>query len=106
MRLEVVVVPVTDVGRATRFYRGLGWRVDADVSSGDDCRLMQLPPPASSASIILGKGVTSDEPGSIDSLVLAVDDIDAASEVFHDAGGGLGAGWLLREITERLPGRV
>jgi catechol 2,3-dioxygenase-like lactoylglutathione lyase family enzyme len=105
MRLEAVVVPVADVERAKRFYRRLGWRVDADVSAGDDYRLVHLTPPASSASILFGKGVTAAPPGSIDSLVLAVDDVEAArdelrsrgvdvSEVFHDAGGGPGGGFI------------
>jgi catechol 2,3-dioxygenase-like lactoylglutathione lyase family enzyme len=104
LRLEVVVIPVADVDRAKGFYQGLGWRVDADVSAGDDYALAQMTPPASSASIIFGKGVASDQPGSIDSLVLAVDDIDAArnellshgvevSDLFHDADGGLGGGF-------------
>jgi catechol 2,3-dioxygenase-like lactoylglutathione lyase family enzyme len=105
MRLEAAVVPVADVDRANRFYQRLGWRVDVDVSAGDDYRLVHLTPPASNASILLGKGVTSAPPGSIDSLVLAVDDIDAArdelvsrgvdvSEVFHDAGGGPAGGFI------------
>jgi catechol 2,3-dioxygenase-like lactoylglutathione lyase family enzyme len=105
MRLEAVVVPVTDVDRALRFYQGLGWRVDADVSAGDDYRLVHLTPPASNASIVFGKGVTSARPGSIDGVVLAVDDIDAArdelvsrgvgvSELFHDAGGSPAGGFI------------
>jgi catechol 2,3-dioxygenase-like lactoylglutathione lyase family enzyme len=105
MRLEAVVVPVADVDRAKRFYQRLGWRVDADVSAGDDYRLVHLTPPASNASILLGKGVTSAPPGSLESLVLAVDDIDAArdellshgvdvSELFHDAGGGPAGGFI------------
>jgi catechol 2,3-dioxygenase-like lactoylglutathione lyase family enzyme len=105
MRLEAVVVPVADVDRANRFYQRLGWRVDADVSAGDDYRLVHLTPPASKASILFGKGVTSAPPGSIDSLVLAVDDIVAArdellshgvdvSELFHDAGGGPAGGFI------------
>jgi catechol 2,3-dioxygenase-like lactoylglutathione lyase family enzyme len=149
LRLEVVILPVADVDRAKRFYRRLGWRFDGEVVSGDDYHLVQMTPPGSTASIIFGKGVSSDQPGSIDSLLLAVDDINAArdellsrgvevSEVFHDADGGLvgglhagtdgraagpdpegrsyatyasfsdpdGNGWLLQEITERLPGRV
>ena len=103
LRLEVVVVPVADVDRAKAFYGGLGWRLDADVGAGD-YRVVQLTPSGSNASIIFGKGVTSDQPGSIESLLVAVDDIDAArdelisrgagvSEVFHDAGGGLGGGF-------------
>jgi catechol 2,3-dioxygenase-like lactoylglutathione lyase family enzyme len=98
MRLEVVVLPVADVDRAKRFYAGLGWRLDADFSAGDDFRVVQLTPPASDASIIFGRGITSAQPGSIDSLILAVYDIDAArdellshgvevSELFHDSGG-------------------
>jgi catechol 2,3-dioxygenase-like lactoylglutathione lyase family enzyme len=105
MRLEAVVVPVTDVDRANRFYKRLGWRVDADVSAGDDYRLVHLTPPDSKTSIVFGKGVTSAQPGSLDRLVLAVDDIDAArdellsrgievSEVFHDAGGGPAGGFI------------
>jgi catechol 2,3-dioxygenase-like lactoylglutathione lyase family enzyme len=105
MRLEAVVVPVAEVDRAKRFYQRLGWRVDVDVSAGDDYRLIHLTPPASNASILFGKGVTSAPPGSIDSLVLAVDDIEAArdellsqgvgvSDVFHDAGGGPAGGFI------------
>jgi catechol 2,3-dioxygenase-like lactoylglutathione lyase family enzyme len=105
MRLEAVVVPVADVDRANRFYQRLGWRVDVDVSAGDDYRLVHVTPPASNASILFGKGVTSASPGSIESLVLAVDDIDAArdelvsrgvdvSEVFHDAAGGPVGGFI------------
>jgi catechol 2,3-dioxygenase-like lactoylglutathione lyase family enzyme len=103
MKLEVAVIPVSDVDRAKAFYEGLGWRLDADAGGGD-YRLVQLTPPGSAASIIFGKGVTSDEPGSIESLLLAVDDIDAAreevgshdvevSEVFHDAQGSPGGGF-------------
>jgi catechol 2,3-dioxygenase-like lactoylglutathione lyase family enzyme len=99
MKLEVVVVPVADVDRAKDFYQGLGWRLDIDAGGGD-FRAVQLTPPGANASIIFGKGVTSARPGSIEKLVLAVDDIDATSdellsrgvevsEVFHDASGSL-----------------
>jgi catechol 2,3-dioxygenase-like lactoylglutathione lyase family enzyme len=97
MKLEVVVVPVSDVDRAKRFYEGLGWRVDIDYVAGDDFRVVQLTPPGSEASIIIGKGITSAAPGSVEALQLTVVDIDAAREdlegrgvdveVFHDAGG-------------------
>src|SRR5262245_45185026 len=98
MKLEVVVIGVSDVDRAKAFYENLGWRLDADFATGDDFRVVQLTPPNSQASVILGQGITSAKPGSADSLILAVDDIDAAradliargvevSEVFHDAGG-------------------
>jgi catechol 2,3-dioxygenase-like lactoylglutathione lyase family enzyme len=97
-KLEVVVLPVGDVDRAREFYERLGWRLDADVATDEDFRVVQLTPPGSPASIIFGRGVTDAAPGAVDSLVLVVDDIEAAraeladrgadvSEVFHDAGG-------------------
>jgi len=97
MKLEVVIVPVSDVDRAKAFYEKLGFRLDVDVANGN-FRGIQFTPPQSGASIIFGKGVTSAKPGSIDQLVLAVDDVDAArsdliargvdvSDVFHYAGG-------------------
>jgi catechol 2,3-dioxygenase-like lactoylglutathione lyase family enzyme len=98
MKLEVVVVPVSDVDKAKAFYQALGWRLDADFAKSEDFRVVQLTPAGSPASIIFGTGVTSAAPGSADGLQLVVDDIDAAraelashgadvSEVFHDAGG-------------------
>ena len=105
MKLEVLLVPVTDVDRAKQFYEKLEFRLDADYTApGGNYRVIQLTPPGSGASIILGKGVTAARPGSIDRMVLVVSDIDAArskllahgvkvSEPFHDAGGGLGAGF-------------
>jgi len=149
-KLEVVVVPVADADRAKRFYQRLGWREDVDIAGPNGYRAVHMTPPGSTASILIGnKGVTSAEPGSIAGLLLAVDDIDVAraelisrgvdvSDVFHDAGGSLGGGfiaaseahapgpdperrsyasyasfsdpdgngWLLQELTERLPGRV
>jgi len=97
MKLEVVIIPVSDVDRAKAFYGNLGWRVDIDVAHGD-FRGVQITPTNSEASIIFGKGVTSAKPGSAPSMVLAVDNIDVArdallargvdvSEVFHYAGG-------------------
>jgi catechol 2,3-dioxygenase-like lactoylglutathione lyase family enzyme len=98
MMLEVVTLPVSDVDRAKRFYQSLGWRTDADIVVGDAFRAVQLTPPHSSCSIAFGKGLTTAEPGSVQRLLLAVHDIDAArkdlisrgaevSEVFHLAGG-------------------
>ena len=98
MKLEVVVIGVSDVDRAKAFYENLGWRLDADFVISDDFRVVQVTPHNSGASIIFGKGVTSAKPGSVDSLVLAVGDVAAArddlaargvdvSEVFHYAGG-------------------
>jgi catechol 2,3-dioxygenase-like lactoylglutathione lyase family enzyme len=144
MKLEVVVIPVSDVDRAKAFYEKLGFRLDIDLVK-DNFRAIQFTPPNSEASIIFGEGVTSTKPGSIDQLTLAVDDVDAArsdliaqgvdvSEVFHYANGPFnnavknprvngrdpqgrsyfsfasfkdpdGNGWLLQEITTRLPGR-
>jgi len=97
MKLEVVVIGVSDVDRAKAFYENLGWRLDIDVAAGD-FRGVQVTPHNSDASIIFGKGITSAKPGSADTLVLTVDDVDAArddliargvevSEVFHYAGG-------------------
>ncbi|HEX4009582.1 MAG TPA: VOC family protein [Solirubrobacteraceae bacterium] len=111
MRLEVVVVPVSDVDRAKQFYQSLGWHLDADYVGDDDFRIVQLTPPGSACSIIIGTRVTSATPGSMESLLLVVDDVEAAteeliargvemSEVFHDAGG------VFHHVgdTDRVPG--
>ena len=98
MKLEVVMIGVSDIDRAKAFYENLGWRFDGDFTVGDDFRAVQMTPPNSATSIIFGKGIRSAKPGLADSLILAVDDIDAArddlvargvavSEVFHYAGG-------------------
>jgi len=97
MKLEVVVIPVSDVDRAKRFYDGLGWRLDADFAAGDDFRVIQFTPPGSGCSVIFGKNVTAAPPGSAQGLYLIVSDIEAGrrdlldrgvkvSEAFHDAG--------------------
>ena len=97
MKLEIVVIPVSDVDRAKEFYTMLGWRLDADFAAGDDFRVLQFTPPGSGCSIIFGKNVTAAAPGSAQGLYLIVSDIEAArqellgrgveiSEVFHDAG--------------------
>jgi catechol 2,3-dioxygenase-like lactoylglutathione lyase family enzyme len=132
MKLEVVTLPVSDVDRAKSFYEGLGWRLDADFEAGD-IRGVQFTPPHSQCSIHFGKGLTTAEPGSVDRVMLAVEDIDAArddlisrgvevSEVFEQRPPGLdapgrsyfafasfsdpdGNGWLLQEVSNRLPGR-
>jgi catechol 2,3-dioxygenase-like lactoylglutathione lyase family enzyme len=98
-KLEVVVLPVSDVDRAKRFYEGLGWRLDADVSDGDDYRIVQLTPPGSGCSIQFGTNVSSAAPGSAQSLYLIVADIESArgelaahgaevGEVFHEGSAG------------------
>jgi len=145
LKLEVVVLGVTDVDRARDFYQSLGWRLDADFAPHDDLRVVQLTPPGSACSIIFGKNVTESVPGAVKDLQLTVTDIIAArdelvgkgvevSEIFHDEGGVFhhagtagrlsgshpdrasygsfasfadpdGNGWMLQEITQRLPGR-
>jgi catechol 2,3-dioxygenase-like lactoylglutathione lyase family enzyme len=149
-KLEVVVIPVSDVDRAKEFYGKLGWRLDADFDSGKDFRVIQFTPPGSECSVIFGKNVTAAAPGSAQGLYLIVADIVVArdellgrgievSEVFHPGDVTAGAdqpylfgrlrvsgrdpehrsyrsfasfrdpdgnGWLLQEITTRLPGRI
>src|SRR5262245_18235117 len=78
LKLEVVILPVSDVDRARRFYEGLGWRLDADFAAGEDWRGVQLTPPGSPCSIIFGKGITTAVPGSVQGTFLIVDDIEAA----------------------------
>jgi catechol 2,3-dioxygenase-like lactoylglutathione lyase family enzyme len=96
MKLEVVIVPVSDIDRAKAFYEKAGFRLDIDIAN-ENFRGIQFTPPRSEASIIFGKGITSEKPGSAE-LVLAVDDVDAArndlirrgvdvSDVFYYAGG-------------------
>ncbi len=102
MKLEVVILPVSDAERAKQFYASIGWREDADFVFSDDFRVLQFTPPGSQASIIFGTGVTPAVPGSGGNLLLAVDDVEAAraeliergvevSEAFHgvafDASG-------------------
>jgi catechol 2,3-dioxygenase-like lactoylglutathione lyase family enzyme len=150
MKLEIVVIPVSNIDRAKEFYSKLNWRLDADYAT-DGYRVIQFTPPGSACSIIFGENVTAAAPGSAQGLYLIVSDIAAAradllnrginiSEVFHDSSGvyagpdvpylfgrlrvgGLdpehrsyhsfasfsdpdGNGWLLQEITTRLPGRI
>jgi len=145
LKLEVVVIPVSDVDRAKAFYGGLGWRLDADFSFDNGFRVVQFTPPGSDASIQFGTDLTSGAPGSVQNLYLIASDIQAArdelvaqgaevSEVFHPAAPGAqfrpdtsghlggrspdsygsfatfsdpdGNGWLLQEVTTRLPGRI
>jgi catechol 2,3-dioxygenase-like lactoylglutathione lyase family enzyme len=94
LKLEVVVLPVSDVDRAKRFYEGLGWRLDADFSGPNDWRGVQMTPPGSPCSIHFGRGITKAAPGSAQNTYLVVSDIEAAraelnargaqvSEAFH-----------------------
>ena len=148
LRLEVVVIPVTDVDRSKAFYGGLGWRLDADLSADNGFRVVQFTPPGSGCSVQFGTNVTSAAPGSAQGQYLIVSDIEAArselaqlgadvSEVFHPGTPGAqfqsdgtpgrvtgpdpdrpsyrtfasfsdpdGNGWLVQEVTVRLPGRL
>jgi catechol 2,3-dioxygenase-like lactoylglutathione lyase family enzyme len=96
-KLEIVVIPVSDIDRAKEFYSGLGWRLDADYDNGSDFRIIQFTPPGSGCSVIFGRNVTGAAPGSAQGLYLIVSNIQAArndllrrgvkiSEVFHGAG--------------------
>jgi catechol 2,3-dioxygenase-like lactoylglutathione lyase family enzyme len=147
-KLEVVVIPVSDVNRSKEFYRTMGWRLDADFAFDNGFRVVQLTPPASGCSVQFGTNITSAAPGSAQGLYLIVGDIEAArdelaargveiSGVFYPATPGAqfqsdtttgrvngpapdhasygsfatfsdpdGNGWLLQEVTTRLPGRV
>ena len=131
MKLEVVVIPVSDVDRAKGFYQKMGWRLDADFVRADGSRAVQLTPPGSPASVHLGDG-------SAPAGFLVVNDIEAAraeliargvevSDVFHRGPQGRISGpdperpsygslatfgdpdgnvWLIQQVTQRLPGRV
>ena len=114
LKLEVVVIPVSDVDKAKEFYgTALACREDAD-SGGEEFRLVHMTPPRSACSIVFGRGITSATPGSLDRLLLAVDDIEKArdelidrgvdvGEIFHDAGGSLGGGFIA-DPAGRAPG--
>ena len=80
MKLEVVILPVSDVERAKAFYENLGWRLDADFAKGEDWRCIQFTPPGSGCSIIFGKNVTAAAPGSAQGLYMIVSDIEAARD--------------------------
>jgi catechol 2,3-dioxygenase-like lactoylglutathione lyase family enzyme len=110
LKLEVVVIPVSDVDRAKRFYESLRWRLDADFANGD-WRVVQMTPPGSPCSVLFGKGFTTAEPGSVQGTFLVVNDVEAAraelinhgvnvSEVFHFEGNQL----RVVETTGRVPG--
>lgn len=148
MKLEAIVIPVSNVDRSKEFYERLGWRIDADFRFDNGFRVVQFTSPGSGCSIQFGTNMTSATPGSAQGLYLIVSDIEAArkelvgrgakvSAVFHAGAPGAqfqsegssgrisgpepdhgsyrsfatfsdpdGNGWLLQEITTRLPGRV
>jgi catechol 2,3-dioxygenase-like lactoylglutathione lyase family enzyme len=99
MALEVVVIPVSDVDRAKRFYGSLEWRLDADIAYGKDSRLVQFTPPGSACSIHFGNGVTAAAPGSEGGLYLVVSDIQAAQRELA------GCGVDVSEVFHRSPAR-
>ena len=144
LKLEVIVLPVSDVDRAKDFYQRLDFRLDADFAIDDGYRVVQLTPPGSAASIMIGTGISSAPAGSVQGLLVAVPDIEVAradliargadvSALFHEADPFVhadpshriagahperatygtyawfsdpdGNGWLLQEISTRLPGR-
>jgi catechol 2,3-dioxygenase-like lactoylglutathione lyase family enzyme len=101
MKFEIVVIPVSDVDRAKKFYADLWWRLDADYDDGKGFRVLQFTPPGSACSVIFGKNVTAAAPGSAQGLYLIVSDLEAArkeligrgievSEIFHNAGVNVG----------------
>lgn len=100
MALEVVVIPVSDVDRAVRFYGGLGWRLDADIANSNDFRLVQFTPPGSACSIQFGKGVTPAAPGSEGGPYLVASDIQAVRKELADCGVDVG------EVFHRSPTKV
>ena len=144
LKLEVIVLPVSDVDRAKDFYQRLDFRLDADFAIDEGYRVVQLTPPGSEASIMIGTGISAAPAGSVHGLLVAVPDIEVAradmiargvdvSELFHEADPFVhadpshriagahperatygtyasfsdpdGNGWLLQEISTRLPGR-
>ena len=102
MKLEVVVIPVSDVDRAKEFYQRIGWRLNIDRSAGEDFRLVQFTPPGSCCSVNFGKNVTSAAPGSANAFLVVTDIEDArdqlvaagveVGEFFHDGPEGRGRG--------------
>ena len=133
LKLEVVVLPVSDVDRAKAFYESAGFRVDIDKAASEEWRAVHLTPPGSECSIMFGTGLTSAEPGSAQGLYLVVSDIEKARTelvgrgIVHNGQGqerlaGLhpdrtsyasfatfsdpdGNGWVIQEVMQRLPGR-
>ena len=113
LKLEVVVIPVSDVDRAKEFYGGLGWRLDADFAFDNGVKIVQFTPPGSPGSIQFGTRLTTATPGSAENLYLIVSDIDAArealiacgapvSDVFH--AGAPGAQFLPDGAADRVSG--
>lgn len=104
MKIEVIVLPVSDVDRARRFYEGLGWRLDADFGNGDNFRVVQLTPPGSLCSIQFGKGVTTSAPGSVQGVWLIVNDIQAACAELKGHGADVSEPFHFDNARRIVPG--
>ena len=104
MRFEVAMLPVADVDRAKAFYEGLGWRLDIDFEPAAGVRLVQFTPPGSPASIHFGHGATEMKPGSLDGMILVVEDIAAAREVLISRGADVSEIWHSEPDKGRVPG--
>src|SRR4051794_27937736 len=104
-RFEVTTLPVADVDRAKAFYQGLGWRLDIDFKPTENTRNVQFTPPGSPASIQFGENVTTAPPGSLQGLLLVVDDIDAARDELISRGADVGEIWHLEPGKGPVPGR-
>src|SRR5712691_9337901 len=89
LKFEVVVIPVSDVDRAKRFYGSLGWRLDADFAFDNGFPVVQLTPPGSGCSVQFGTNITSSAPGSAQGLYLIVSDIEAARDELVARGAGI-----------------
>jgi len=89
LKLEVVVIPVSDVDRAKRFYGSLGWRLDADFAFDNGFRVVQFTPPGSGCSVQFGTNITSAAPGSAQGLYLIVSDVEAARDELVARGAGI-----------------
>ena len=111
MKLEVIIIPVSDVDIAKEFYERIGWRLDIDRSSGEDFRLVQFTPPGSCCSVHFGKNITSAAPGSAKAFLVVPDIVAARSqlvaagvkvgEFFHDGPEGRGSGLHPERLSYR-----
>jgi predicted enzyme related to lactoylglutathione lyase len=99
MKLELVAIPVTDVDRAKAWYEKVGFNADHDQTVSDDLRFVQLTPPGSACSICIGKGITTATPGSIDMILMVIDDAEKAREEL------LGRGIEASEVDQQPWGR-
>lgn len=103
-KLEVVMIPVSDIDRAKAFYAGLGWRLDADFSAGANFRVLQFTPPGSPASVIFGKGVATGAPGTSNGMYLVVSDIEPARAALIARGAKVSEAFHFNNAREPVPG--